>query len=218
MKPSAPPSEDAVLALRDHGGRTPVFTLKSTATWARVVSQHDADTLTAVFSVFGTYYKFPIRLFGIDACEMTARNSSNKALALRARDRLFQLVTGRRPSPGWKKQDFEAYFEERVCVVWLECCDFDKYGRLLAHVYPAENCERSFSDVLVDEKLAYAYQGGAKLLEEEQRRVLSPPSVEERSPLTHGSVHIEPVRIGRMSNGLVDPLANDGTTPPGPSS
>ena len=46
----------------------------------------------------------------------------------------------------------------------------DKYGRLLADLYGLEDVlkTRSFSSILLSEKLAYSYDGGTKKTEEDQ--------------------------------------------------
>ena len=46
--------------------------------------------------------------------------------------------------------------------VWIECFDFDKYGRILANVYKKEG-DISLSNILLESRLAYIYDGGKKL-------------------------------------------------------
>lgn len=76
-----------------------------------------------------------------------------------ARDRLFGLLTGARVDTiGWRKSDFDKYFENNYTTVQLNCNEMDKYGRVLADV-------SNFSDILIREKLAYRYDGGTKLTE-----------------------------------------------------
>jgi endonuclease YncB( thermonuclease family) len=57
-------------------------------------------------------------------------------------------------------------FDKDVYIINIECRDFDKYGRLLANVFI--NDGRSIASVLLEEKLAYKYDGKTKLTEEEQ--------------------------------------------------
>ena len=59
---------------------------------------------------------------------------------------------------------------ENVFVVYLKCLDFDKYGRLLAEIYT--HSDVSFSQHLLDNKLAYKYTGQTKLTETEQLDVM----------------------------------------------
>ena len=154
---------------RQYGLNTPEFTLKGIKTFARVVSIYDADTVKLVIPVLGCFFKFNVRLLEIDACEM---KSKNKELAIHARDRLFELVTGRRSDPTWKKKDIESYLNGDVYLVWVECVDFDKWGRVLANIYPSAG-GKSFSQCLLEENLAYPYQGGSKLSEDDQVAYLS---------------------------------------------
>ena len=160
-------SEQASIFL-EHGGSTPAFSLTNHKTYARVCSLYDADTLNVVIPIFGSFYKFSIRMMGIDTCEIRAKNVRNKELAVRARTRLYELITGNNPDPSWKKKDFEHYFDKEVIIVYLHCFEFDKWGRVLANVFSDDMSTKSFSDVLIDEKLAYPYKGDTKLTEEQQ--------------------------------------------------
>lgn len=51
--------------------------------------------------------------------------------------------------------------------VYIECKEYDKYGRLLANVYTLDKHEL-ISDILIKEKLSYHYDGNKKLTPEEQ--------------------------------------------------
>ncbi len=157
-------------AFRQYGGSTPYFSLKDTKTYARVTSVYDGDTIHVVIPIFNTFYKFPVRLSGIDTCEIKSKNAENKEKALRARNRLFELVTNKPLDASLKtKKDLDKYLESDVFLLWLHCLEFDKYGRLLANVYKsAEDSTTSFSDMLINEKLAYSYDGGTKLTEDDQ--------------------------------------------------
>jgi endonuclease YncB( thermonuclease family) len=145
------------------GGNTPDFSLKDVKTVARVVSIYDGDTMKVVIPLFGGFHKFSVRLLGIDACEIRATDPLKRAAAERARDRLIQLVTGHLlPSP--KKKDVEKLLDESVALVWLECGEFDKWGRVLVRAFPHPRREEgvSFSDTLLEERLAAPYGGGRR--------------------------------------------------------
>lgn len=144
----------------------PSFGIRGVYT-ARVVSLHDGDTFTCVVPLFDTFYKVPIRLAGIDTAEMTTKNPMLKSKAVLARNRLFNLLTGQHiDTLDWRKSDFDKYFENNYTTVMMNCKDTDKYGRVLADV-------SNFADVLVSEKLAYRYDGGTKLDEDEVNKALS---------------------------------------------
>lgn len=143
----------------------PKFSLQGKHT-VRVVSIHDGDTLTCVVPFDESFYKFSIRVDGIDTAEMTSRNTFLKSKAFLARSRLFQMITNTNMDTiEWRKRDFDDYFAKHYTTVQMECKEMDKYGRVLADIY-------DFSDVLVREKLAYKYNGGTKLTEEEQIKML----------------------------------------------
>jgi endonuclease YncB( thermonuclease family) len=154
---------------------TPEWSLKGMLLAARVVNIYDGDTCKIVVRLFDNkYIKFDTRLVGIDTCEMHSKNAKIQTLALKARNRLFQLVSGETEKPV-----NNTYLQENVCLVQVRCGDFDKYGRLLAEIFPYKSNENpddiestSFSSILCKEKLAYAYNGEKKLTEDEQLLVL----------------------------------------------
>jgi len=147
-----------IAQFQPHGKHTPIFSLKGHKTYARVVGIHDGDTLTAVFPLHDKYWRFSIRLKGIDTCELRSKNARIRHLAEKARERLVILITGK------SRYDFE----NEVCLVHLSCHEFDKYGRLLCDVYNTMQPYTSVADVLLIEKLAYVYNGNSRLSEEEQ--------------------------------------------------
>jgi endonuclease YncB( thermonuclease family) len=158
--------ESALADLRDHGSATPAFSLCGTATWARVVQIYDGDTMTCVLPVLGAHYKFAVRMAGIDACEMRSSNAAAKARAVLARDRVFERITGCNPM-GKNKKEMAEVLENDVHLVWLECQGWDKYGRLMGCACISPGHE-SLAEMLMREKLAYAYSGGSKATEAEQ--------------------------------------------------
>lgn len=167
---------------RQYGGATPEFSLNNMKTTARVVSVYDGDTLTVVLPVFSTFFKFNVRMSGIDTCEIKSKSPKNKELAYRARNRLFQLITGKAIDASgidsWKRKQVDEFLEADVYLVNIHCQEFDKYGRLLATVYPTSPIDApSFSDTLLKDRLAYVYQGDTKLTEEDQVRLLAPSPI-----------------------------------------
>lgn len=135
----------------------------------RVVSLHDGDTFTAVFKLGTDFFKFPVRLARIDTCEMTSKNPILRSKAFQARGRLFEMLIGdTHDTIEWRKKDFDEYFRQNYVLVHIKCVDMDKYGRVLAEVGDA-------SGTLVRERLAYWYDGGTKLTEDQLvSQLLSP--------------------------------------------
>ncbi len=163
-------------AFRQFGGAsTPEFSLNDVKTYARVVSCYDGDSVGLVIPVFNTFYKFRIRVMGIDTCEMKSKNKGNKDLAVKARNRLLELITKQRidSSVVNTKKHIDDILNKDVFLVYVHCLEFEKFGRVLAHVYEDESCTKNFADVLVEEKLAYRYMGDTKLTEEQQVSLLT---------------------------------------------
>jgi len=144
----------------------PAFSLQGTHA-ARVTSLHDGDTFTAIVKLETTFYKFPIRIARIDTCEMTSKDPILRTKALMARDKLFSLLTGvtNIDTIVWRKKDFDGYFQKNTTMITLDCKEMDKYGRVLVDL-------TQLADILVREKLAYWYDGGKKLTEDDQKKML----------------------------------------------
>ena len=161
----------------------PEFSLNGKKLLGRVVSVYDGDTITVALNIFGAFYKFSVRLAGIDTCEIKSKDDVLKKHALTARNRLISIICNTSiddvNSKNLKsRKDICTLFEKNIIVVSLECHEFDKYGRLLAKVYPIGPAPGlviggdDISETLVKEKLAYRYGGDTKLTEGELRTML----------------------------------------------
>lgn len=154
-----------------HDYKTPMFSLNGIKTYGRIVDVTDGDTLVIVIPVFeNKYFKFSSRLTNIDTCETRSKNLQIKQKGLQAKYRVVELLCNKNEE--CTKKQIKKFFEDIVCVVWVECFDFDKYGRLLANVFIKKEDTKSISDILIDEKLACKYNGETKLSEEEQIKLL----------------------------------------------
>lgn len=153
---------------------TPEFSLNGKTFTAKVIDIYDGDTITVAIVVFDSIYKFNIRLSDIDTCEMKSSSPINKELALKARARLFQLITNKKLNLDAKRENIRKVLNESNYLIFIHCHEFDKYGRLLAHLYKQKSSDvrESYNHILVREKLAYMYQGKTKLTEEEQVQLL----------------------------------------------
>ena len=85
-----------------------------------MVDVYDGDTVKVCFAFSGKFYKFPIRMLGYNSAEMKLPKTDPdydaiKGKAIAARDYLRSLILGK--------------------VVFIQCFDYDKYGRILANVY-----------------------------------------------------------------------------------
>ena len=155
---------------------TPEFTLDKSFIPGRLVDIIDGDSLVIILPVFNSYYKYHVRINGIDTCEMKSKNQDNKILALKARLELLCLITQDTKQEydiNITRTDIKRILNESVFLVYLECKDFDKYGRLLADVYTDKTKTIMLSQHLLDKHLAYVYTGATKLTETEQVEIMS---------------------------------------------
>ena len=101
---------------------------------------YDGDTIRTPIVALKGLPKLSIRVQGIDTPEIRGKCDSEKIQALKARDRLNQLLDG------------------EVTVIPIE---WDKYGgRFIAKVLDKDG--RNVSDILITEGLARPYQGEKK--------------------------------------------------------
>ncbi len=153
---------------------TKSFTLNGKKTFCRLVNIIDGDSLVVILPIFDDYYKYHIRINGIDTCEMKSKVKENKETAIRARNRVLQLVglTVEDAVPYTRKK-IQTMLDENVIVVWVHCHGTDKYGRLLGDIYTsADPNGKSIAKMLIEEKLAYEYYGETKMTEEQQAEVM----------------------------------------------
>ena len=87
------------------------------------------------------------RLYGIDTPEKRTKDKYEKECSIIARDRLKELI-----------------FEK---IIWVDCIDWDKYGRLLANLYikksDMKRKQKCVNQQMIDENLAYKYEGKTKI-------------------------------------------------------
>jgi endonuclease YncB( thermonuclease family) len=152
--------------------KTPRWSLDGKQMWARIVDLYDADTITLILPLDFGFYKFSCRIYGIDTSEINSKNEDAKLLANKAKLRMLQLcgIPNIDLTKTYSRKDIQKILEDNIYCVQIKCKDWDKYGRLLAHVY-RDNIE--LANILIEEKLAYAYYGGTKLSENEQINTLS---------------------------------------------
>jgi endonuclease YncB( thermonuclease family) len=115
------------------------FSLKGLCGWARLVDVIDGDTSKAqgrdeLCWRHAPLFYILLRLAGIDAPESSASPaaaSSDAEGGQRARDRLLELLFSTTQAAGSRAQ-LRASLAARSTLVWVQCEDFDKYGRVLA--------------------------------------------------------------------------------------
>ena len=76
-----------------YGGSTPELSINGLKSYGRLIDIYDGDTIKVILPTFNSYYKFTIRLNGIDTCEIKSKDKVLQENAIKARDRLFELLT-----------------------------------------------------------------------------------------------------------------------------
>lgn len=159
--------------LKYFDNKTPFFSLNDIKTYARVADVTDGDTIVLIIPILGdNYYKFHVRINGIDTCETRSDDICIKEQGLKAKYRTIELLSNKNIKDiiGITKNQIKHLFDNLLSLVWIECFDFDKYGRLLCNIF-IDN-KKNLADILIEEKLAYKYDGTTKLSEIEQKQIL----------------------------------------------
>ena len=136
-------------------------------TIGRVVDVYDGDTCTIIFKFRNVYTKFKVRLNGIDTPEISTKEEEQKKNANLAKHKLLELVTNidSKTFENKSKKEIKNLLNSYVYLINLTIYKTDKYGRLLGDLYsyPIKN-NISFSQILINENLAFIYNGGTKNL------------------------------------------------------
>lgn len=105
-----------------------------------VIKVFDGDTITIAKQINTVWYRFSIRIRGIDCPEIRTRDEDEKTVAVIARDTLYTMLYGK--------------------TVQLKNIENDKYGgRYVADVYFEE---LNIGEFLLQKRLAVKYDGGKK--------------------------------------------------------
>jgi micrococcal nuclease len=117
------------------------FSLKNQVKIAKCVDVYDGDTIQLVFPLQDELFRWTCRLIGIDTPEIRTKNKKEKTFGYTVRNNLREQILNK--------------------VVTVKCEDFDKYGRLLVHIYLDKDTP-SINEWLIDNKFAFSYDGGKK--------------------------------------------------------
>ena len=111
-------------------------------TEGKVIKVYDGDTITIASKMpfdQSPYYRFSVRLKGIDCPEIRTKNAEEKQCAILTRNFLKDLLMDK--------------------IVTLKEVEIEKFGRILANVYLDEV---NLSDLLCEKHMAVKYDGGTK--------------------------------------------------------
>ena len=140
------------------------FSLNGVKTSGKIVEIYDGDTCKIVLLNNNVLQKFNCRINGIDTPEMKPPlNKPNREIeiknAYRCRNRLIQLSTT--INTDVDSDIKKVSLDTNIKIVYVECLEFDKYGRLLVNIYEKEK-SLSYNDILINEGFAKKYNGGTK--------------------------------------------------------
>lgn len=146
----------------------PEFSLNGLKTSGKIVEIYDGDTCKIVLLNNNVLQKFNCRINGIDTPEMKPPlNKPNREIeiknAYRCRNKVIQLCTNIIPNVDIDFNGKKVSLDTNTKIVYVECLEFDKYGRLLVNIYDNEKEKSiSYNDILVNEEFAKKYNGGTK--------------------------------------------------------
>jgi len=167
---------------------TPKLFAENDTHYVRILDIYDGDTCTIALNLGNNIYKFSVRLKDIDTCELKSHSKQGLKNAFDARNRLFNLITKivNFDNNMSRKQMCDILSNsQEVYIVVITTYGMDKYGRILVNMYDSttyngnDPLNKSFSQILLDEKLAYPYDGRTKLTEDEQTVYLQDKNVTE---------------------------------------
>lgn len=124
---------------------TPEFSLDGMTCLCKVVDVYDGDSIKVVFFVNNILYRWSLRLFGINTPELRPSRS------IENRDEIIQKA---KESRDFLKNELEKYDN----MIYIKCHDFDKYGRVLAEIFPNKTLDYSFNQMLLDTNHAVVYE------------------------------------------------------------
>ena len=144
----------------------PQFSLNGLKTSGKIVEIYDGDTCKIVLLNNNILQKFNCRINGIDTPEMKPLLSkSNREIeiknAYRCRNKLIQICTNIIPTVDIDFNGKKISLDTNTKIVYIECLEFDKYGRLLVNIYDTFK-SMSYNEILVNEGFAKKYNGGTK--------------------------------------------------------
>ena len=116
------------------------YTLEGRSVLGRVTRVVDGDSLYVSMPIDGHVWTFPCRIQNIDCPEIRTKNIEEKALGLKAKAHVEEILS--------KK------------IVSLELGNFDSFGRLLVSVYTSDSI--SVADSLIENGFAREYHGGKR--------------------------------------------------------
>lgn len=161
---------------------TEEFSLNGLSTFCRIVDVIDGDTLCVIFNLNDKFYRFIIRLDGIDTCEIKSKDINIHQKGIDAKNYIISMLCSSNNIKNYElnfnKKETKEFFNNNFIIAYIYCKEFDKFGRILANVYLCNNeynsinllKQNSLSSLLLNNKLAYPYFGETKMSDEEIKK------------------------------------------------
>jgi endonuclease YncB( thermonuclease family) len=162
---------------------TDQFSFNGLSTFCRIVDVIDGDTLCVIFNLNDKFYRFIIRLDGIDTCEIKSIDKNIHQKGIDAKNYVISTLCSsnniKNYDLNFTKKETKEFFNNNFVIAYISCKEFDKFGRILANVYLCNNeynsrnnllNENSLSNLLLNKKLAYPYFGETKMSDEEIKK------------------------------------------------
>lgn len=161
---------------------TPFFSLNGIFTICRIVDVLDGDTITVIIPLHNDFYKFTIRLYGIDTCEIKSKDTNIHQKGIDAKNKMISLLCCSNNLETINcniltKKEIKDFFTTNFVIAYISCKEFDKFGRTLADIFlynsnqeNLQQIENSISYILLQEKLAYPYFGDTKMSDDEIKK------------------------------------------------
>jgi hypothetical protein len=112
---------------------TEFFSLNGYSGYVRVLDVYDGDTIICAIPLLDKTSKFHVRLSGIDTCEIKSKLKAAKEIAVKARERILHLITHQTGLNNLSRHDLRSFFDTNIHIIYADCEEFDKYGRVLVH-------------------------------------------------------------------------------------
>lgn len=141
-----------------------LFSFNGMNCYGKVCDVYDGDTCKIIMEYNKNFHIFNCRLLGIDTKEIklkkdvieknNLKNDDEKTKykndAINARNYLIQQLTN-------IEYNKEKNYDKNTKIIFVECYNFDKYGRLLVKLYDSKNKKICFNDDMILNNYAIKY-------------------------------------------------------------
>lgn len=141
----------------EHYDNIPTFSFSGKTFETKILDVYDGDTVTILIKL-DKDYKISCRLLGLDTPELRSKDEQEKKCGYLARDHLIFLITHKKTS-NLSRKEIRELLAENDKRFFIECFDFDKYGRTLIKINFGGI---TLNDKMIDDGFAGTYDGNKK--------------------------------------------------------